>query len=670
MEECKHCHTGGNDVEEHEEEMSLKKIIIAAVLFALGLAVEHIPLAFLNEYLSFLGNGADASRILSGVIYLAAYLVCGKSVVIGALQNLFKGKILDEQFLMTIASLGAVFTGEFPEAVAVMLFYQVGEYFQDYAVDKSRDSIQALMNIRPDTADVIRNGKTVTVDACDVKTGETVVVKPGERIPVDGIITKGKTFIDNSALTGESVPLEVFEGNEVFSGAINTASVIEIKTVRIAEESAATRILHLVEESAAKKAKSERFITRFSKVYTPIVCALAAAVAVIPPLVLKFGFPQLFAQYGWNVWIYRALIFLVVSCPCAIVISVPLTFFGGIGAGSRQGILVKGSGALETLATIKTAVFDKTGTLTKGVFVVTDVHCLHPEKFPEDELIAIAAHAEIYSNHPAAKSLKAAHHGECCSLAKVTDAQEISGEGIKVCLDGKTVLAGNEQLMQNQNVTGYEKCSMTDAGTVVHVAVDGEYAGHIIISDRTKEDAAQAVKELHSLGVNKIVMLTGDNQTTAEAVAKETGVDEFYSNLLPQDKVTKVEELISQLNDGRKKRGALAFAGDGINDAPVLARADVGIAMGGLGADAAIESADVVIMDDEPSKIAAAIRTSRKTLSIVKQNIIFSLAVKIAIMVLGAAGIANMWLAVFGDTGVAVLAILNAMRATAKVKKS
>lgn len=367
MEECKHCHTGGNEVEEHEEEMSLKKIIIAAVLFALGLAVEHIPLAFLNEYLSFLGNSADASRIFSGVIYLGAYLVCGKNVVIGALQNLFKGKILDEQFLMTIASLGAVFTGEFPEAVAVMLFYQVGEYFQDYAVDKSRDSIQALMNIRPDTADVIRNGKTVTVDACDVKTGETVVVKPGERIPVDGIITKGKTFIDNSALTGESVPLEVFEGNEVFSGAINTASVIEIKTVRIAEESAATRILHLVEESAAKKAKSERFITRFSKVYTPIVCALAAAVAVIPPLVLKFGFPQLFAQYGWNVWIYRALIFLVVSCPCAIVISVPLTFFGGIGAGSRQGILVKGSGALETLATIKTAVFDKTGTLTKGV---------------------------------------------------------------------------------------------------------------------------------------------------------------------------------------------------------------------------------------------------------------------------------------------------------------
>lgn len=668
MEECKDCHVH-EEGEGHGGEMSLRNIIIVAVLFVAGLAVEHIPVDFLNVQLHFYGTHTDFSRLLSGVLYLIAYIICGKNVVIGAIRNLFKGKILDEQFLMTIASLGAVLVGEFPEAVAVMLFYQVGEFFQDYAVDKSRGSIEALMNIRPDTADVLRNGETVTVNANDVKVGEIVIVKPGERIPTDGIVTRGKSFIDNSALTGESVPLEVFEGNEVFSGAINTSALLEIKVSRIADDSAATRILRLVEESAEKKAKSERFITRFSQLYTPIVCVLAAATAFIPPLVLKYAAPALFAQYGWNVWIYRALIFLVVSCPCAIVISVPLSFFSGIGAGSRRGILVKGSGALETLAKVKTAVFDKTGTLTKGVFVVTDVHCLHPETLPEDELVAIAAHAEMYSNHPAAQSLKAAHHGECCSLAKISDAQEISGEGIKVSLDGKTVLAGNERLMKNQNVRGYEICEKGDRGTVVHVAVDGEYAGHIIISDRTKADAAQAVESLHKLGVSKIVMLTGDNQTTAESVAAETGVDEFYAQLLPQDKVRKVEQLLLELVEGNGK-GTLAFAGDGINDAPVLARADVGIAMGGLGADAAIESADVVIMDDAPSKIAEAIRISRRTLAIVKQNIAVSLAVKAVIMILGAAGLGNMWLAVFGDTGVAVLAILNAMRTTITARKS
>lgn len=668
MKDCKQCHVN-EEREEHGEELSFGKIAVAAALFAAGLAAEHIPIDFLNTQLNFYGSRTDIARLLSGILYLFAYLVCGKTVVVGAVRNLLKGKVLDEQFLMTIASLGAVFVGAFPEAVAVMLLYQVGEFFQDYAVDKSRGSIEALMNIRPDTADVLRNGETVTVDADDVKIGETVIVKPGERIPTDGIVIRGKSFIDNSALTGESVPLEVFEGNEVFSGAINTTALLEIQVSRTADESAATRILRLVEESAEKKAKSERFITRFSKIYTPVVCALAAATALIPPLVLKFAAPALFAQYGWNVWIYRALIFLVTSCPCAIVISVPLSFFSGIGAGSRRGILVKGSGALETLAKVKTAVFDKTGTLTKGVFVVTDVHCLHPETLPEDELVAIAAHAELYSNHPAAQSLKAAHHGECCSRAKISDAEEISGEGIKVSLDGKTVLAGNERLMKNRNVRGYEICRKDDRGTVVHVAVDGEYAGHIVISDRTKSDAAQAVASLHKLGVSKIVMLTGDNRTAAESVAAETGVDEFYAQLLPQDKVRKVEQLLSELDDGKKKKGTLAFAGDGINDAPVLARADVGIAMGGLGTDAAIESADVVIMDDAPSKIAEAIRISRRTLAIARQNIVVSLAVKAAIMILGATGIGNMWLAVFGDTGVAVLAVLNAMRTTITARK-
>lgn len=643
---------------EEEEGCSLREIIFAGLLFIVGLILPRLPFEFLGWKSAFFGFDVEIQQVLCTFLFLAAYLICGRNVVVGAISNMVKGRVFDEQFLMTVASLGAVFWGEMPEAVAVMLFYQVGEFFQDYAVDKSRDDINALMEICPDTANVLRDGKEVSVNATDVQVGEIVVVKPGERIPVDGIITRGKTFLDNSALTGESVPVEVFEGSEVFSGAINKNAVIEIKAVKIARESSATRILRLVEEASAKKARTEKFITRFSKVYTPIVCALALFTAIVVPFSLKYIAPNVYEVYGFKVWIYRALMFLVVSCPCAIVISVPLSFFGGIGAASKRGILVKGSGAIETLSKVRTAVFDKTGTLTKGVFVVTDIHSVNSEKFPEDELIAIAAHAETYSNHPAAKSIKNAHHGECCSLVKIANAEEISGQGIKVNLNGKSVLAGNEHLMKSNGVVGFKECERGDFGTVVYIAIEGEYAGHIVISDQTKDDAVLAVNLLHKAGVQKIVMLSGDNERTTAKIANETGVDEYYANLLPEDKVHKMEELIAEQKNG----GTVAFAGDGINDAPVLARSDVGIAMGALGSDAAIESADVVIMNDEPSKISSAIHISRKTISIAKQNIVFSLVVKVLIMAFGAAGIANMWLAVFGDVGVTFLAVLNAMR--------
>ena len=700
-----HCHCHDDD----EEEMSLKKIIIAAVLFACGLLISHFgeklagalaseqasavmqSLKAAENALSSLGGISGVSRILSIALYFFAYVLVGKNVVIGALKKVFGAKkgehehgeheghehdehghaghgkgwsaVFDEQFLMTVASLGAIFVGELPEAVGVMLFYQIGEWFQDYAVDKSRDSISALMKIRPDKAVVLRDGKEVSVDANDVEIEETIVVRPGERVPVDGEVVSGKSFIDNSALTGESVPLEVFVGNKVSSGAVNIDSVIQVRATKKSEDSAAARILKLVEESSEKKTKAERFITRFARVYTPIVCALALAVALLPPLALKFFAPALFAEYGWSVWIYRALIFLVVSCPCAIVISVPLTFFAGIGAAGKKGILVKGSGALDVLSKVKTVVFDKTGTLTKGVFVVTDVHPVEG-KIQPDELIALAAHAETYSNHPVSNSLKQAHSKkECCSLVQLTDAQEISGQGIKVNLDGKIVLAGNQRLMENQGVNGFSECEKDGGGTVVHVAVDGEYYGHIVISDVTKEDSADAIKKLKKAGVKEIVMLTGDGEKAAQKTAAELGITRVFASLLPEDKVTKVEELLTGSNR------AVAFAGDGINDAPVLARADVGIAMGAIGSDAAIESADVVIMNDSPALIADAVQNAKKTISIVKQNIVLSLGIKAVIMLLGALGIANMWIAVFGDTGVALIAVLNALRAL-RFKKS
>ncbi len=648
---CSCCHE-----EEEEEEHSLKKIIIAAVVFVAALLLRHL-VNFENLFPN-VKNIASYQDYAYIFLCLIAYLLVGKDVVIGAVKNILKGKIFDEQFLMTLASLGAVFIGEVGEAVAVVLFYQIGEYFEDYAVDKSKDSIDSLMEICPDTASVVRDGKTVEISAEEVAVGDIVIVKPGERIPVDGVVIEGKSFIDTSALTGESVPREVFEGNEVFSGAINKNALITIKTLRPASESSASRVIRLVSESSEKKTKTERFITRFSKIYTPLVCLAALLVGVLPPVITKIAT----GNWTWSVWIYRALEFLVVSCPCAIVISVPLSFFGGIGNASRKGILVKGSAAVEGLSKAKTAVFDKTGTLTKGVFVVSDVHLAQECNIPADELIAIAAHAETYSNHPAAISLKKAHHGECCSLAKITNAQEISGQGIKVNLNGKVVLAGNQRLMEEQNVQGFAKCSKPDYGTIVHVAQDGKYCGHIIISDETKADSAFAIQSLKNAGVQKVVMLTGDTKESAEKTAEELGITDVYSQLLPGDKVSKVEELIAVMKKNGRKSGTLLFAGDGINDAPVLARADVGIAMGGMGADAAIESADVVIMNDSIAKISDGIKISRKTKRIVYENIVASLGTKAAIMILSALGITNMWLAVFGDVGICILAILNTMR--------
>jgi Zn2+/Cd2+-exporting ATPase len=654
------CECCAQETEEEENETGIRQIIIAAVLFAVAEAAEHLHI-FSRAGIS-LGNFAKADELLPMLLYLFSYIICGKNVVIGAVRNLLKGKVFDETFLMTIASLGAVAVGQYPEAVAVMLLYQIGEYFEDKAVGKSRKSIKALMEIRPDKAYVKRDGKTTEVNPASVQIGETIVVKPGERIPVDGIVTSGKTFLDTSALTGESVPVKVFTGSSVMAGSINTDSVIEIQTTKIAGESAAARIIALVENASEKKAKSEKFITRFSRFYTPAVCAAAILLAVVPSLI----------THDPHTWVYRALIFLVVSCPCALVISVPLSFFSGIGTAGRNGILIKGSESIETLARTKTAVFDKTGTLTKGVFVVTAVHPADESRIPADELIAIAAHAETYSNHPISRSIRAVHSGPCCSLAKVTDAEEISGQGIRVNLNSRNILAGNMKLMESNNIEGYTPCPENDSGTIIHVAVDGVYAGHIVIADQTKEHAAEAMSQLRSLGVKKLVMLTGDNKETADGVARQIGIDTVFAQLLPGGKVDKVEVLISELGGDTtsKKRGTLLFAGDGINDAPVLARADTGIAMGGLGSDAAIESADVVIMTDEPAKIADAIRISRRTIRIVKQNIFFSLAIKLGIMVLGALGIADMWAAVFGDTGVALLAVANAMRIMLYRKKT
>ncbi|MBQ9495522.1 MAG: cadmium-translocating P-type ATPase [Treponema sp.] len=661
MERIARCSCCGNEhhhEHEQEHETGLKKIIIAAVLFVAGIIVEHAHF-FATAGLS-LGQFASTDELAAALLFLVSYILCGKNVVMGAVKNILRGSLFDEQFLMTVASLGAVFVGQYAEAVAVMLLYQIGEYAQDKAADKSRNSIEALMEIRPDKA-FIKNGSNVLeVSPDDVGVGEIIIVKPGERIPIDGIVTAGKSFLDMSALTGEPVPRQVLKGSDVMAGSINTESVLEIKTTRIAGESAAARIIALVENAQEKKARSERFITRFARAYTPAVCIAALLLAVIPSIVTRDA----------HTWVYRALIFLVVSCPCALVISVPLSFFSGIGTASKNGILVKGSESIETLARAKTAVFDKTGTLTKGVFIVTDVHVADNAPIEEDELIALAAHAETYSNHPISKSIKTAHSGDCCNMATVSNAQEISGQGIKVLLDGKTVLVGNMKLMEEQHVGGIVSCNKNDFGTVVHVAVDGTYCGHIVISDKTKEDAAAAMTQLRKLGVQKLAMLTGDNKAVAENVAKDIGIDTVFSELLPDDKVEKVESLLAELgNKPKEKRGTLLFAGDGINDAPVLARADAGIAMGALGSDAAIESSDVVIMTDELAKIADAVSISKKTVAIVKQNIIFSLGVKAAIMILGALGIANMWTAVFGDTGVALLAIANAMRVMLWKKK-
>lgn len=618
-----HSHAHGHDHEEGEEHHSLALIGVGAVLFVAGLLLPE--------------------GLWRWVALIAAYVVAGGEVLLRAVKNILRGQVFDENFLMAVASLGAMLMGEATEAVAVMLFYQIGEWFQDRAVDKSRASIAQLMDIRPDHANhVLADGSVEVVPPQSLKAGDILLVKPGERIPLDGVILEGTSTLNTSALTGESIPRDVAEGDTVLSGCVNQTGVLRLRATGAYESSTVARILRLVEDSGERKASTERFITRFARWYTPAVCLAALLLALVPPLFVG----------EWTEWIKRALTFLVISCPCALVISVPLTFFGGVGGASRRGVLIKGANYLEQLAKTDIAVFDKTGTLTRGTFEVT---AIHPNQITEEELLELAALAESYSDHPISASLRAAWN-RALDKNRVTDVQEIAGRGIHALVDGRPVYAGNERLMADVHV---ESRPCHRQGTIVHVALDGVYMGHIVIADRVKEGSAEAIAELKALGVARTVMLTGDQSAVAQSVAKELGVDEVHAELLPGDKVEQVERLMKQ-----KPAGAmLAFVGDGINDAPVLRRADLGIAMGGVGSDAAIEAADIVLMDDDPRKLPCAIRIARRTLRIANQNIIFALSVKAIILVMGAMGLANMWLAVFADVGVSFLAILNAMRA-------
>lgn len=577
-------------------------------------------------------------------LFIISYIIVGGDVVKRAVKNIFKGQVFDENFLMSIATIGAFFIGEYPEGVAVMLFYQVGELFQSYAVGKSRKSIASLMDIRPDYANVKKGDELVKVDPDEVQIGDIIVIKAGEKIPLDGKVIEGSSMIDTSALTGESVPREVEVGSDIQSGCININGVITAEVTKEFGESTVSKILDLVENASSKKSNSEQFITKFARYYTPVVVIIAVFLAIIPPLVIDGA--------TFSDWIYRALAFLVVSCPCALVISIPLSFFGGIGGASKKGVLVKGSNYLEALAETEIVVFDKTGTLTKGVFNVQEIH---PEGVSKEELLELTAHAESYSNHPISLSLKRAYSKEIDN-GRISDVEEISGHGVIATVDGKKVMAGNIKLMKMMDIP-YFKGELI--GTIVHVAVNNKYIGYIVIADEVKEDSAQAIKELKAANIKQTVMLTGDNKSIGSKVAKELGLDKVYAELLPADKVEKLEELFSQ----KSKKGKLAFVGDGINDAPVLARADIGIAMGGLGSDAAIEAADVVIMTDEPSKIATAMKISKKTLKIAHQNIVFAIGIKIIVLILSAFGIATMWAAIFADVGVTIIAVLNAFRA-------
>ena len=582
------------------------------------------------------------------LLYLATYLIVGGDIIWKAVRNISRGQVFDENFLMSVATIGAFCLGEYSEGIAVMLFYQVGELFQSYAVSKSRRSISELMDIRPDYANVLRNGELIQVDPEEVQLDEIVVVKPGERIPLDGIVTDGFSAIDTSALTGESVPREVHAGENVISGCINQTGKLTIQVNKEYSQSTVAKILELVENSSDKKSKSENFITKFARYYTPIVVFAAVILAIIPPLITGQSF---------GMWVERALTFLVISCPCALVISVPLSFFGGIGGASKSGVLVKGSNYLEALARTEMVVFDKTGTLTKGSFAVSEIHS---DKMTSQQLLELAAYAEDYSNHPIAQSIKKAY-GRTIDSSRIQDIEEIAGHGVKSVIDGKVVMAGNAKLMKRERISYKEKKL---AGTVVHLAINNEYMGYILIEDEIKEDASYAITALRSAGIKQTVMLTGDADAVGKKVAATLKLDKAYTELLPADKVERMEALMKE----KSATGKLAFVGDGINDAPVLARADIGIAMGGLGSDAAIEAADVVIMTDEPSKIATVMKISKKTLRIVKQNIIFALSVKGIVLVLGALGITTMWGAVFADVGVSVIAIINAVRAL-NVKK-
>ena len=628
----------------------LKRILLALALFFTVMALDELGvLAGIF--------GEPGALYASFALYLIPYLIAGHDVLLKAWRNIRRGEAFDESFLMAVATIGAFAMIFFPETephmaegAAVMLFYQVGELFQSYAVGKSRKSIAAMMDIAPDYASIERDGAIVEVDPDEVQVGDIIVVKPGERVPIDGVVVDGTSQLDTAALTGESVPRHIEVGGEVISGCINMTGVLRIRTTKLFGTSTVSRILELVENASEKKARTENFITRFARVYTPIVTLAAVAIAVVPPL-LGMG--------AWAGWILRGLTFLVVSCPCALVISVPLSFFGGIGGASRLGILVKGSNYLEALAQVDTVVFDKTGTLTSGTFGVVGVR--PADAIDSDQLLAVAAHAEAFSDHPIALSIKKAYLDEApadsegiIDQARIEGAAEESGHGVKATVDGHAVLVGNDKLMSAHGISCPD-CELT--GTILHVAIDGSYAGHIVIADTVKDDAAQAIADLHAAGVERCIMLTGDREEVARSVASDLGLDEYHAQLLPGDKVEQVERILDSA------RGNLAFVGDGINDAPVLTRADVGIAMGAMGSDAAIEAADIVLMDDKPSNIARAIRVARKTMRIVHQNIVFAIGVKLLILALAAVGIANMWLAVFGDVGVAVIAILNAMRA-------
>ena len=600
-------------------------IIISAILFAIALFVRM-------------------SQTFQLILMLVAYILLGKDTVLKAVKNVEKGDFFDENFLMTVATLGAIIIGEYPEAVAVMLFYEVGELFQSYAINKSRKSIADMMDIKPEYANVIRDNKSIKVDPDEVQIDEIIEIKPGERVPLDAIIIKGETTLDTSALTGESIPVEVREGATILSGCINLNALILAKVTKEYFDSTVNKVLDLVENAAAKKSTSERLITRFAKIYTPIVISLAVLLAILPPIIS--------GEYNFRLWIFRALSFLVVSCPCAFVISVPLSFFSGIGAASRAGILIKGGNYLEILSKVDTVVFDKTGTLTKGVFNVQKVVVLDKNK-KEDEFISLVAMAESGSNHPISKSIQKYYNREI-DKNSINSIKEISGKGIEAIINNKKILVGNEKLIDIPN-----NVIVNDIGTILYVEIDNKFTGYIVISDEIKKDAQKAIKGLKDVGVKKSIMLTGDIEKVGKKVGEDLGLDEIYTNLLPQDKVSKFEEII----ENKKSKGNVAFVGDGINDAPVLARADVGIAMGAMGSDAAIEAADVVIMTDEPSKIVTAIKSSKKTMKIAMQNIALAFGVKAIALVLSALGIADMWMAVFADTGVTILAVLNSFRA-------
>ena len=601
------------------------KIVIAFVLFIIALIID-----FNNNW-------------INNAIYVISYTIVGLEIVKKAIRNIIRGKIFDENFLMTVATIGAFGIGEFPEAVAVMLFYQVGELFQSYAVDKSRKSISSLMDIRPDFANVERNGKIQKVDPDDVKIDEIIVVKPGEKIPLDGYVVEGSSNLDTKALTGEALPRNVTEGEEVLSGCINLNGVIKIKVVKEYGQSTVSRILDLVENASSKKSKSENFITKFAQYYTPMVVVIAVILAIFPPLIIK--------DAVFSDWLYRALSFLVVSCPCALVISIPLSFFGGIGGASKMGILIKGSNYLEAIANTEVVVFDKTGTLTKGIFEVQKIEAIDISK---EELLKITAYSENYSNHPIAISIKKAYNEEV-DESKIIKTQELSGLGIVARIEEQDVLVGNEKLMNEKQIE-FKKCD--DIGTVLYVAIEGKFVGYIVIADKIKEDSVKAIKNLKKNNIKQTVMLTGDKKIVGESVASNLGIDQVYTELLPDGKVEKVECLLKD----KSEKGKLVFVGDGINDAPVLALADIGIAMGGLGSDAAIEAADVVIMTDEPSKIVDAIHLSKRTMRIVRENIIFAIFVKVLVLILSAFGLSTMWEAVFADVGVSVIAIINALR--------